>query len=256
MGGAVSIHPPAIVDVKMKSLLSDKSAMDLLYEDIAANQPEQEGRINLKGCISVPELIHYFKVSQDPTFDGFCRSADIIKQAYKHITGKAKKKRKFDQITRKQFRLLLPTLFLYSHLWRIFEIADVSADDRRIFKHEYVAARPLIAAVDGVQFSAALTDEAWVLEFDKLDSKKKDGFITFKEFCEYCISNIITPAQYAELLEDNELLHTDEDVVDSNAVVVEDENIISADVPPSEPLEQINPQQQVEEDHTTGTVKL
>lgn len=52
------------------------------------------------------------------------------------------------------------------------------------------------------------------------------------------------------------MLHTDEDVVDSNAVVVEDENIISADVPPSEPLEQINPQQQVEEDHTTGTVKL
>jgi hypothetical protein len=253
MGGAVSIHPPAIVDVKMKSLLSDKNAMDLLYEEIAAKQPEQEGRINLKGCISVPELIHYFKVSEDPTFDGFCRSADIIKQAYKHITGKAKKKRKFDQITRKQFRLLLPTLFLYSHLWRIFEIADVSADDRRIFKHEYVAARPLIAAVDGVQFSAALTDEAWVLEFDKLDNKKKDGYITFKEFCEYCISNIITPEEYAELLEDNELLHTDDDVVESSAVIA-DEHVISTEVLSAEDPERNLSQQQVEE-HTV-TVKL
>jgi hypothetical protein len=209
MGASASIRPPSSIDGPMKALLADPVAIDALYENIAANQPEQVGRINLKGCVSVPELVVYFKNNSDPIFDGFCRNADIIIQAYKYVAEKTKKKKKkkneqkTDQLTKKQFHLLLPTLFLYSQLWKIFERADISCADRRIFKPEWQQSRPLLALMDGVTISESLTDEDWDKVFGVIDTRKKDGYIEFRELCQFCCDSVITPEQYAEIIDDN-----------------------------------------------------
>lgn len=223
MGGAVSITThDSVKNSVLRHLLTDEAALIRLYEDIGANQTVQAGRVNIKGQISLPEVITYFKNSTEPAFSGFVDHANIAKQALKFVATHTKKKKYKDQISQKQFRLFLSTMFLFAHLWKIFESNfDNDVDDKRIFKHEYIRARGMIRELEGVVISEDVTEEAWENEFSNID-KNGGGFVTFGEFCSYATKFIITPLKYAEeILDDNDPA-TEDDVVTDEVLLASD----------------------------------
>lgn len=139
MGGAVSVHTHDETRNEMiKHLLADPEALNNLFEEIAGKQESQEGRINNADQISLVEIITFFNASEDPCFEGFGVHASIAKQALRYTETHSKKKKRYkDQISHKQFKVFLPTMFLFAHLWKIFESElDTDIDDKRIFKHE------------------------------------------------------------------------------------------------------------------------
>ena len=210
-GGVVSVH---IHDEGrnelIRHLISNRTKMDELFEDIAGKQECQVGRINNADQINLVEIVTYFKDNENPCFEGFGAHASIAKQALKYTETHSKKKKRYkDQVSRKQFTVFLPTMFLFSHLWRIFESdLDNGIDDKRIFKHEFVAAHPRIKSFSGVDFSDNISEEVWGKEFDVIDVNK-NGFISFAEFCNYCTNYIVTPKQFIQEIMDEECLMLD-----------------------------------------------
>lgn len=184
---------------RIRYLLTDNTAMKALFEQIAGKQESQVGRINNTDQISLVEVITFFNGSTDPCFQGFGAHANIAKQALRYTEKHSKKKKKYkDQISQKQFKVFLPTMFLFAHLWEIFEShLDNDIDDKRIFKHEFIKCRSSVQNLTGVTISDEVTDKMWVDEFDTIDVNK-NGFISFGEFCSYATKYIATPIQFVE----------------------------------------------------------
>mmetsp|Transcript_2718 Transcript_2718/g.4080 ORF Transcript_2718/g.4080 Transcript_2718/m.4080 type:complete len:325 (-) Transcript_2718:311-1285(-) len=191
MGGAVSISPGSSNATVFQELLRDKKRMHDLYDEIA-RYGKVDGHINMTGKISMIEVILYIDKSENPIFQGvFAKEPIVAKEAFDFAVGKMDHEH---ELTRKEFRKLLPAMLLFSHLWKIFEVADNSIDDKRIFKHEFMSSKKTIESIEGVRVSD-VTDEEWEAAFTKLD-QNKSGFITFKEFCKYCVKKIISPDFY------------------------------------------------------------
>jgi hypothetical protein len=199
-GGVVSIctHDELRND-KIRHLLQDPAAMATLFELIAGGQESQAGRINNANQISLVEIITFFNSCEDICFEGFDAHASIAKQALHYTEKHSKKKKRYkDQISFKQFKVFLPTMFLFAHLWHIFESTlDNDIDDKRIFKHEFLSARPKLKHMSGADFSDDITAEIWAAEFEAIDTNK-NGYICFKEFCNYCTKFIVTPKHFID----------------------------------------------------------
>ena len=195
MGGGVSVLPPKEAqNDKLRELLSNKKKMTKLFKEIASSG-STSGRINLANDISLTELIGYFaKESRHPALRTFKVDAEICREAFKHVTGKADSKTA--QVSKKDFSKLLQTIFLLSHVWKVFAIIDNHIDDRMIFKGEFMRARESLSNLEGIAISSAsLTDEVWENEFQKMD-KDGNGHVTFSEFCGYVIKNVVKPIDY------------------------------------------------------------
>lgn len=102
-------------------------------------------------------------------------------------------------------------MFLFAHLWRIFESElDNDIDDKRIFKHEFMHSRPSLTKINGADISDEITDEMWEREFATIDVNK-NGFIGFAEFCKYVTKFIVTPKNYIK-----DIKHEKHDMYDDN----------------------------------------
>jgi hypothetical protein len=131
-------------------------------------------------------------------------------------------------LSSRQFRLLLSTLYMFSHLWTIFQKMDTSADNR-ISLDEYRRAKLPLSAVGGMEFIALLSDQNWVREFNTLDLDK-NGWISFNEFCLYVVQNIVRADAFlfggADLVpdetDDEEDLGTDATTTAQSVSVTED----------------------------------
>jgi len=191
MGSGISVVPPKESNDKLRALLGNKKKMNKLFKTIATSG-NKNGRIDISTGISLSELIVYFsKENRDPALKGFSSDASVCREAFKLITGRTDAKA---QITKKKFRELIPTLFLFTELWKIFEIADDSIDDKRIFKGEYMRARLRVISIESIQIGN-VTDDDWEKEFVSID-KDNSGFISFGEFCAYVVSHIVSPMNF------------------------------------------------------------
>eukprot|EP01041_Mallomonas_annulata_P001641 gene1640-3180_t len=197
MGSGISVTPTAAseeVHEKLQRLLANKKKMDKVFKTIAASGGKT-GKIDKDYDISQIELLTYFAAKdptkKDPLLRGFRIDNDVINAAYFHVAGK-----KSTGITKKKFRELLPTMFLYSELWKIFGSLDNNIDDKKIFKGEFLRAYEGIKNVAGVTFEN-VTVEEWESHFVLMD-KDKSGFISFDEFCTYVVKHIITPIEFID----------------------------------------------------------
>lgn len=215
MGSAVSITP--INDVsssKFSQLLGDHEQLTRLYSVISA-YGHTEGKINLKNKISLTEMLLYIEKGENPIFMEVFPNCPpvVIKTAYEYVINSNSQSKPHhykkshsssssaastskQEMNQKQFLQFLPVVYLFYHLWKIFDIADSSIEDRRIFPNEFLHVKYTIESIPGVHLTA-ITREEWENEFTILD-KNKDGYITFNEFCKYVMSKIITPAKYME----------------------------------------------------------
>jgi Ca2+-binding EF-hand superfamily protein len=196
MGGAVSIASPTSPDaIEIKNILEDKEKFNALFREMSTHG-HTSGHIDLSDKISMPELILFVEKGGSALISRVCVSEPLVLKEAFDFACTGKKKNHDHELTKKEFRKLLPTLILFSHFWRIFEAADSSIDDRRVFKHEYITAKHTIESIDGVTV-AQITDETWLAEFEVLD-KNKNGFISFHEFCKYAVKSIIDPKFYVD----------------------------------------------------------
>mmetsp|Transcript_24682 Transcript_24682/g.24907 ORF Transcript_24682/g.24907 Transcript_24682/m.24907 type:complete len:337 (+) Transcript_24682:139-1149(+) len=257
MGGGVSfvpVHDADNVKSKLKALMGNKKHMDKLFRKIAAFG-KASGHLNKSYDISQVELLDYFgpknALHKDPDLQSFCPKPEVVNAAFKHVVGKGSKTS--SGIDKKHFRILIPTIFLFSELWKVFEVCDNSIDDRKIFRGEFERAynyfhhdksvsqtQPATddERVEGVH-AEKITEETWDKEFDVID-KDKNGYITFDEFCSYVVKNIISPTDFidAELPEgtlekqESEIMDNEQFILNENGeiarVFVQDNEDVSA----------------------------
>jgi len=256
MGGGISLAPSTdpndtkSIQYKLKALLANKKNMDKLFKKIATLNKKTKKDID----IGQVELLEYFVMRVDSKKDvalrSFATTPDVVNAAFKHVVGKGKATS--SGVSKKQFRVLLPTLFLYSELWKIFEVVDNCIDDKKIFKGEFLRAYPSFQLhtithkppgcedisderIAGVQMKA-VTEEMWENEFNKLD-KDKNGYITFEEFCSYAVKNIITPMDYMDKEISDETtemsnveVENENENENENVELSEDGNIVTASI--------------------------
>jgi hypothetical protein len=82
----------------------------------------------------------------------------------------------------------------------MFAAADDNIDDDSIFVEEFMRAKEKIEKIEGVSFTKEISIDQWMKEFHKIDSGANDdseGWISFREFANYCCRTIITPEAYS-----------------------------------------------------------
>ncbi len=238
---SISIHPPHIQDQYFKELLAKKELRSELFHKIAKSE---DGHIALKHKISLKKLVAFFTAPDNPIYKDFMVNMDILKLAFKHThTVKEKSKdKKQEQINEHQFHVFLPTLFLYSKLYEIFNKFDrTCVEDDKIYRGEFIRSKALITQIEGIQSLADISAEDWEKEFDKLDNDKRDGYITFAEFCTYCVRNIIKPSDYVdefELYNDDLGVSVDEEDASSHLSAAVSEQLAkeTSDITPEETI--------------------
>eukprot|EP01035_Chromulina_nebulosa_P032271 gene32271-43097_t len=190
MGSAVSITPDHSQEIALHKLLADNEKLKKLFHTVANSV--EEGRINLLDKISVNNLVLYTKNAPEGDFIKLM-SADVsvLIEAHRVACGKVHP----DQLPFKRFTVFLETLFLFSHLWKYFVIADCVAVDRKIQRGEFVYSKNLVKGVQGFNVADA-DDEVWAKEFDNID-KHHRGFISFKELCLFSLKNVCTSEDFA-----------------------------------------------------------
>lgn len=213
MGGAASITvlpPDGDATSALRNMLRDKKRLNRLYKHICNYGHEKgDGRIYLKGSISLPELILYMSTEdRDPILKEFSQDPEVIKVAFRHCDRdvpatkkKASKDSKNDMLSKREFRKLLPTLYLFTHLFKVFEVGDCSIHDRKIFPKEFLTGKSYINSIKEVVIHD-ITDEQWSNEFPTID-KNKNGYITFDEFCAYVVKTIVNPQFFIHVSDDN-----------------------------------------------------
>jgi hypothetical protein len=208
MGGAVSISPvQSDSATHFQDLIGDHEALTRLFLIISV-YGLKEGKINLKNRISLTEMMLYMDKGDNPVFKEALPDCPVvvIKTAFEFVTGKKSN----HEMNKKEFHKFLPVVYLFFHLWKIFDIADSSIEDRRIFPNEFLLVKYNIESIPGVHLSA-VTREEWEQEFHILD-KNKDGYITFNEFCKYVLTKIVTPQKYIEALKHFEAVPSVEEI--------------------------------------------
>lgn len=213
MGGSASvhIHPPHITHSYFKELLSSRKKRNELFDDIAKLN---HGHIALKTKLNINQLSSFFIDPTNPQLSDFPVDVDCLLSALK----KCAKRKPHDHLSRKEFHIFLPTLFLFSKLRLIFKEMDGEVvQDNKIFKGEFIKWKRCLSTIDGIEIGAECTDESWANEFDAIDSIKKDGHITFNEFCKYCLEHLTKTDRFI-----NEFIHPDDEdhEVDEAAVDV------------------------------------
>lgn len=197
MGSAVSISPVHTIEsTHFYELLNNHEELLKLYNQISS-YGHQEGQINIKNKISLTEMLLFIEKNENIILKEALSntSTEVIKTAFEFATGK---KGTNHEMNKKEFYKFLPIVYLFDHLWKVFDMADSSIDDRRIFPNEFLTAKFTIESIQGVKLEA-ITREEWEKEFHVLD-KNKDGYITFNEFCKYAVSKIVTPQHYIDAL--------------------------------------------------------
>lgn len=215
MGGAVSISAPKENQDKLKDFLKNKKVLNALFAKIAKSG-QTSGKIDLKGKISLQELMTYYRdPNRHAIFKLFNPEISVCKEAFIHIT---KNKTGGGQLTKKQFPRLIETLFLFSELWVIFDLSDsLIVDDQKIFKGEYMLAREKLSSVSILSLPE-ISKEQWEAEFVLLD-KDKSGYITFDELCQYVMNQIVDASSFTHAFDDEvEVVDADETAEDGTAV--------------------------------------
>ena len=199
--------------------------LDNLFHEIALKA--EEGRINMTDRISLLNLLHYYRdldrshhssASTGHISLKLVKDKEILIQAHKYTCSqytlsansnnhsRSNVNIDLDQtdfsagsIPRSHFKLLLTTIFLFSHLWDIFESADCQMVDRRISRDEFMASKELVFTMlkpnshfDKIEIDS---DKKWLKRFLKMDREKR-GFITFDQYCEYTVRYIEKPEDY------------------------------------------------------------
>ena len=199
MGGAVSVAAPLTPDtIEVKNILTDKDKFNALFKEMSTFG-HVDGHIDINDKISLTELILFIDRGANPLLSRVCSSEPVVLKTAFDFACTGSKRNHDHELTKKEFRKLLPALMLFTHFWRMFEAADSSIDDRRIFKHEFVAAKRSIESIEGVSISP-ISDEDWIAEFTKLD-KNHNGFISFQEFSKYAVKMIVSPEFYMQRIQ-------------------------------------------------------
>lgn len=249
MGGAASVqlHPPKIDDEYFKELLESSDARVKLFNDICDYQPDGSKKVTkTKNKINLLQLVSYFKDTSKALYPDFKVNVDTMQEAFKHsILLKTKKgmgKSKFnlnkhnidtDHLTRKEFHVFIPTLFLFIKLWELFKMADVEVvEDMKVFKGEFMKVREDLLSINGVKFMQEMTAESWEAEFSLLD-KNDDGHIIFSEFCTYAVQNLVKPTDYALEAQDDDDEEEESAVVELDGM---DDIVAESCSTPTEPL--------------------
>jgi hypothetical protein len=201
-------------EIYLQELFSDKNKKDTLFNEIALSS--ESGHINLKNRISVGNLIYYKSHTKlNPLFKDTVTDYQIIIEAHKFACGKNTK----GQLAKSKFHLLLTSLYLFSHLWKIFSALD-KVPDRKIYKGEYSNLKNLLHSIEGVNIMLDdFKDEDWENEFLKID-KSHHGFVSFEDFCSYVAKYISSPDTFF----DHEVGSSRDDLEELNTQQQEEEN--------------------------------
>lgn len=193
---------------KLRRLLHNKRQIDKVYKHIASID-KNRGKLGKSYDINYGELVTYFASKKESQKDNELQSLsapkEVVKAAFNYVSGDPTQ----SVMSRKQFRVFLPTLFLFAELWKVFEIVDDNVNDRKLFFGEFDRAyksfgdssgqvQPIKndSGLSGVKVDKSiLTEEEWKSAFGVLD-KDKSGYISFLEFCSYAAKNIISPMDF------------------------------------------------------------
>lgn len=197
---AIGIKQDAVEQSAFVELINDKSKMKVLFMEIVHSQ--EEGRINLKNRISIGNLLRYFRNDNPklhPVFKSWSKQAEVMIEAHKHsVIAKDK-----EHLPQKRFKLLLKTMYLFSHLWTIFDMSDCMVEDKKVYLGEYVAAKRILCDHNTVFDFSAISDEDWAAEFRELD-KDGGGYISFGEMCKYSVKRLASPSDFVEAGTEND----------------------------------------------------
>lgn len=217
---SITIHSSHITDKHFKELLASKEMRNELFATVCSHVVDDH--ITLKDKISFKKLVHFFTDKSHPLYEGMVVNVPMLTEAFKYAT----KGKKHEQLNKRDFHIFLPALFLFSKLYDMYDQVDRAViNDNKVFRGEFLRAKNLVASVEGVVM-VDVTDEDWEREFDKLDVHKMDGFISFSEFCHYCIKHIVKPADFVEDFEKYD--SDEEDVVVTAMAMIEQEDAVSA----------------------------
>jgi hypothetical protein len=203
MGGAVSITAPKLdgKTLYMQDLVNDAEAIKVLFKDMTV-YGKSRGMMNANSdLVSLAEILLYIEKDVNPNLSQYYKGmVEMIKESFYYIVGYKKKVRL--EISSKRFHKFMYAMFMFSHLWKIFAAADDHIDDDSIFVGEFVRAKDKIRHIDGVRFTKEITDEEWKEEFYKIDSGGRNdggnGWISFREFANYCCKAVATPEVYSK----------------------------------------------------------
>lgn len=193
MGHGVSLIAPKDGEYKLKKFLKQKKKVNKLFS-IIASSASKKGHVDISTSICLTELITYYARPKDEIFKSMHSDVMVAKQAFKYVTGRPLQNNEA-QVSRKQFPLLVVTLFLFSELWKIFGIMDDQIDDKKIFKGEFLRARENLKQCEGVLMSD-VTAEEWEKHFDVHLDSDGNGYISFGEFCTFVCKHIVDPWSY------------------------------------------------------------
>lgn len=190
--------------------------MNALFLEIASfdhtdksKSGKSTSHLDIKDKICLSEIVIYINRGKNEIFEkNVTKNIIVIKEAFKFAIGhKNAKNYQTHEMTKKEFKNLVPALLFFTELFNIFHLSDTSIDDDKIFPGEYNRAHNTISGVSGVTISNVSAEE-WANEFVKIDTNKS-GWITFSEFSTYCLTKIMTPTFYL-----NEI-HSKEDEEDN-----------------------------------------
>lgn len=172
------------------NIINDTKYLDSLFYTIARSA--DAGRINHDTSISLYNLVSYYE-SPDNALLGIVKDKYVLHVSHALVSGK----QSYNNIKLKQFKRLVLTMYLCSHIWKVFEIMDVIEVDRKISREEFMNAKNTLPQVQGIEFLSAIDMDEWMAEFKVLD-KDNSGFVSFQELCEYTIQNIVNPRDFIE----------------------------------------------------------
>mmetsp|Transcript_24817 Transcript_24817/g.42011 ORF Transcript_24817/g.42011 Transcript_24817/m.42011 type:complete len:536 (+) Transcript_24817:197-1804(+) len=202
MGGSVSITAPQN-DKKtqyMQNYVNNTESIKNLFKDMSQYGRKEGTKNSSANLISMADVLLYIENGVNPQLSKHYKGMSaVVKEAFYYIVGYRKNVRL--EMPIKKFHRYMDTLFMFSHLYKIFAAADDHIDDDSIFVDEFARAKDRLQNVPGVEFTQEITDEEWISEFKKIDSGKtadSEGWISFREFATYCCRSIITPEAYAK----------------------------------------------------------
>ena len=178
----------------------------------------------MKNKLNINQLSAFFIDPTNPDLSDFPMDVECLHSALKVCA----KRKPHDHLSRREFHVFLPTLFLFSKLRVIFKEMDGEVvQDNKIYKGEFIKWRKCLSSVEGIEIAVDCTDEVWANEFDTMDSIKKDGHITFDEFCKYSLKHLTKTDKFIE-----EFIHPDDEDHEVNESAVDEaiENHIVHDI--------------------------
>ena len=202
MGGVVAVHHDAVLSESpevIKHLFDDDEKVIEIFTKIAKCVTNRDS-FNSSSTINIKNLVNYFLDDTNTDLHLYIPDKQVILTAHKHCcrhifeeSQRRKKKRNkspksvrrisfvvetdsmSENINKENLKFLLATMYLYSHIWKVFHIIDeLVIKDMKVTKDEFIRSRVELGkgATSFLTNLEVISEEEWLMEYDVMDINK------------------------------------------------------------------------------------